>query len=95
MMKFVFLALASLFSLAGASASDLQQIDALIRSGQKVNVANPSTDGDVIVPVHSVGFSGSGNSRMENFEQSMRLTKTFADGTRQRLTMFVTTKMES
>ena len=77
MIRFLFVAAALLSSVAMA-ASDIQQIDALIKSAQKINVANLSTnqeDGDLIVPTHSVGFSGSGNNRMELFERRMHLAK--------------------
>jgi len=57
--------------------SDLQKIRELIINSTKINVDNASPDpnGDIITPRHSVGFSGSGSNRIEQFEERRKLTK--------------------
>ena len=59
--------------------SNYKRIQELIAASVKLNVDNPSSgvDGDVIVPTHSLGFSGVGASRVQNFEQDDHLTKVF------------------
>jgi Thiol-activated cytolysin len=57
--------------------NDHAQIERLINSINKINVANESTtpDGDILIPRHGVGFTGSGQNREQLFEQKMQLTK--------------------
>lgn len=59
------------------NSQDSQQIRDLILKTPKISVANPSAlDGDVIVPKKSLGFTGSGPDKVENFEEQRKLTKT-------------------
>jgi hypothetical protein len=64
--------------LVAAPSLQCQNIRTIILNIPKINVSNPSasTDGDLITPEHSVGFEGAGASRIENFEETLRLTKT-------------------
>jgi hypothetical protein len=54
--------------------SEIKKIDKLIATTPKIAVLNPSSlDGDIITPRHSVGYSGSGSSRKELFEEKRKL----------------------